>query len=375
VAAYTQAELLAIINRLFPQSWLAPLRDPGPGYEAIQAQAAGAARVSEAAANAEAALYVTTAPFGALATTTVAFTRASAAAGAVTVLRGTVLRARDSELRFVLQEDVVFGALDLAGTPAAALVQAEYQSEAYNVAGPTVSAAGAVTPGQIDQIEVALQDPPFGDPSIVVAQLATATGGASPWLELHGFDRGLVRKPGETADDFRYRLQIPAEVVTPNAIRAVVEAALQPWGVTAVFIDLSQPSYLPSYDMPPGGLYGDLLCYDDPRPAPPFRCRYLTPGYDEVLAFYVYVPPMQPVRDTGCYDDVAMVAPGDFISPLQPAQGVRAVQAYDLTAQSYAGIPAGCYDGADYGLAGVLGGLYEQIQAIRAAGVYATLVR
>jgi len=81
------------------------------------------------------------------------------------------------------------------------------------------------------------------------------------------------------------------------------------------------------------------------------------------------------VRDTGCYDDVAMVAPGDFISPLQPAQGVRAVQAYDLTAQSYAGIPAGCYDGADYGLAGVLGGLYEQIQAIRAAGVYATLVR
>lgn len=373
--SYTQADLLALIGTLFPPSYIEPLKSPGPGYEIIQGQARIMARVSLAVQRAEQAAYIESAPLGQQATVTVRFTRPTATAGALAVLKGTVLQARDSGLLFTLTEDVTFGALDLVGTPDPAAAISEFCSYDYNVAGPTTSAAGAVTPGQIDTIASGLMDPPYADATVVVEQVSNAVGGVSPFLEMQGADRNLFLQPGETADGFRYRLQVPAEVVTPAAIEQFLSGVLAPWGITPVLVDPNSPAYQTAYDMPSGGTYSEVCVYDDIRASPPFANRYLTVGIDDALCFYVYVPLMQPVNDAGCYDDAAMVAPADFISPAQPAQGRRAIQAYDLVSDSYAGIPAGCYDGYDFGQSGVLGGLYEQLQAIRAAGIYATLVR
>lgn len=372
VASYSSADFLALFDRLFPESYLEPLKSPGPGYELYQAAAQVGARVSLAADRVDQCAYIFTAPTGSFATVNVLFSRQVNTAGDVTVKAGTVVVTSKGDRRFATTADAVFsgGALGPISAPARAVAMG-YE---YNVRGQRTAADGEILPGEIDTVLELFEDPVFGDPTIVVSQVDDATGGAPAALGQHGFDRGLPQRPGEDPEAYRARIRRLPDVVTPAAIRRAIDAVFLRYGVVPTLIETWEPTYQTCWDAPTqpvGELDPDLFVYDDPRPNPPFRNRWL----DEVdfrAAFIVVVPALLPLQDYGfCYDDPG-TQPGDFNQDVGSVHGMRAASAYDV-ADTFTIELQPCYDGPDLQLQAVYLGLFELLQEIKAAGVSAVV--
>lgn len=374
VIGLSQQDFLDMLDRLLPFEYLSPLKSPGPGYEIYQFEAAIGARVSTAIARFEAASFIVSAPDGGYAQATVAFSRPTAAAGAVTVKAGTVVETTLFGRQFVLLADVPFGATDLVqfGT-----VQAVHQGEQWNVKGPYYTAGGELVPGEISTIVTWVQSPPFGDASITVAQAVDAVGGLSSVLNLHGADRGFTRNPNEPATVFRQRVRTLPDTVSPGAIQRVLAQYQATYGGTWDFVETFSGSFQEAFDCPspnpgvpnystsiPSSINTNLFVYDDPRPPyPPFRNRWLDiTNYRG--AFIVTVPVLPAIADLGmAYDDTAEIPAGTLT-----VNGARAVSAYDVPA-SLASELQGAYDGVDYAKNAVFVGLYQTLQKIKAAGV------
>lgn len=189
----TQAELLALFDRLLPDFYLAPLKSPGPGYEYLQAVAKMNARVSEAVAHIGSGCYIGSATGGTYATSKVEFYRDNTVFGAVTLLKGTVVGTYDGYL-YQTVADVVFGASDFG--PHEVTVQALARGWNWNKPGPVTAASGEVLPGSINQLVspvVASAGANF-DPTMEVRQTEDAVGGSSPMLDGLGQDRGAYRR-------------------------------------------------------------------------------------------------------------------------------------------------------------------------------------
>lgn len=77
LTSYVQGDFLDIFDRLFPLHWLDPIKDPGPGYEVLQAFAKVMARTSEAVCTFGGNAFITSAHGG------------SYAAGAISLVRDT----------------------------------------------------------------------------------------------------------------------------------------------------------------------------------------------------------------------------------------------------------------------------------------------
>lgn len=370
---FTQAQLLDLFERLLPESYLTPLKSPGPGYELLQAWAKMWERVSLAGGRAECGLFITTAHAGDRATTVVEFYRENALAGAVTVLAGTVVTTSAGGRDFTVLSDAVFGAFDVG--PVVAPVRAVAEGCEYNVTGQRITAAGEVLPGEINTISLPIQAPAFGDPTIRVRQLADATGGGLSMLDAHGADRDMPRSPGELDDNYRVRVRALPETVSPEAVDAAVSHLLSA-GVISGFrvAETWQVDYQTCWDSPSVGMGVNprfsptTFVYDDPRPitVSTFRNRWLS-ELDYRGAFFVVVPRDAAVRDYGMdYDDTAAL-PTDLVTP----RGRRASCAYDVPRT--ATVLQGCYDGYDVGAAANYAGLYNLLQQIKAGGVYATV--
>lgn len=80
MAARDQQYYLDLLGRLFPEEYVLPLKDPGPGYELFQAMAKVAERMSQAVDHFDQGSYILSAPDGAKATTLVEFYRADKSA-------------------------------------------------------------------------------------------------------------------------------------------------------------------------------------------------------------------------------------------------------------------------------------------------------
>lgn len=374
-----QADFLALINRLLPQDYLAPLISPGPGYEIYQAEAAIGARVSFAIANFQAASLIGYAPDGAFAQAVVTFSRPTAAAGAVTIKAGTIVQTTRYGRQFRLMVDVPFGATDLTQP---GLVQALFPGEQFNVRGPYTTAGGQVVAGEISQVVSWILSPPYGDATITVAQAGDAQGGQSSVLNIHGADRGIIRAAGELATPFRQRVRSLPETISPNAIQSTIASLSANYsGTTWDFIETWQQDFQTCYDCPspnagvpnyfanlPPGLDTNLFVYDDPRPAyPPFRNRWL----DEQTyrgAIIVTVPVLACIADYGApFDDTA-----ETVAALATPNGTRAVPAYDLPNSFSGGLPW-AYDGIDWTKNAVYSGLYNSLNRIVAGGVVVDL--
>lgn len=239
-----QDDLLDLFDRLLPDFYLAPLKEPGPGYEYLQAVAKMNARVSEAVAHIGTGCYIGSATGGSYASAQVEFYRDNVLYGAVTLRQGTVVGTVDGYY-YQTTADVVFGALEYG--PKTVTVQALARGWNWNKPGPSLTKAGDILPGSITRLISPVVVGSNFDPTLQVRQKTDATGGSSPMLDGLGEDRGLNRSiayatvqltrtntyptavlPGsrlKTADGFLYRvvdtIKFERNALGPYTVRAV----------------------------------------------------------------------------------------------------------------------------------------------------------
>ena len=198
--SYTQAEFLALFDRLLPQYYLEPMKEIGPGYEYLQAVAKVMERVSQSVAHMGDAAFIATATGGARATATIEISRTSSVFGAVTLLPGTLVGTEEGFLYQTLTT-VTFGPTDT--TPKEVEVEAAAKGWDWNKPGEKVSASNEVLAGSIIKLVSAVvpEDGSF-DPTLKIRQLTDATGGISPSLDGLGVDRGIYRQGSNAVVEF-----------------------------------------------------------------------------------------------------------------------------------------------------------------------------
>lgn len=361
-----QAYYLAMFDRIFPPGYMVSIKSPGPGYELFQAFAKMAERLSLAVAHSKVAGLILTAAGGQQAQCNVTFTRSSPGTNAVTIKAGTVVRASKGQRDFALMSDVAFSASDLG--PHTGTVQAVANGYEWNIPGPKTTITGAVLPGEIDTLYSPVLDPPFGDATFAVAQQTDATGGQDAALDQLGLDRNLPRTTGEPDAAYGLRITSLPDTVSPGAFTRLVSALLSPYGVSATLIELSSITLQTVWDAPANSISANanysptLFAYDDTRTtnpiggAPVFFDRWLSGRVGGI----VLVPEIL-VKDQGmAFDDTANTV-ASFAK--------RAIGAWDVPGTLATGELQGAYDGVDYGAATVYLGVYNSLQAIKAAGV------
>lgn len=370
---FDQAHFLALIDRLLPVEYVYPLKTTvDGGYEIFQAIAKVAEELSEAAHEAECGLTILYSGGGIKATGAVTFYRENITAGAVTVKANTLLFTSKNGRRFVTTADAVFSGSDLAKT---APVEAIAPGYAYNVRGQGTTAAVETLPGEIDSIDVMLQDPPHGDRTIKVRQHADCAGGYPAWLDGHGETRGTIRAAGETDDAYRLRVRSLPDVVTPAAIRRMLTRVLTPTGISWQLIETWQISYMTAWDAPSPNvgtptyqtspivnpLYNHaLFTYDDPRGPTSYPNRWL--GSDDYLGAFIVVIGSETVLDYG------MVLDDPGTSAEQFAR--RGTPAYDIASYS-AAIHVGALDGEDAGRSAAIAALLAKLSVKKPAAITA----
>jgi len=363
ITAKNEAYFLRLLERSLPPEYVAPLKDTGPGYELLEASAAVGARLSTAVWRLYEGAFVISAPDGAKARCAVTFYRENAAAGALTILAGTVVASNQGR-RFRLLSDVPLGAAQLEATGVE--VEATIDGYQHNEPGPLVAADGTPLPGEVAVVDVLLTEPPYADPTIRVRQDTDAEGGSFPWLDAHGEDRGVPRLPGEDADAYRSRLQLLPDTVSRGAIERLVEAVLAPLSASGAVVETWEPTYTSCWDAPdeamPENVPG-LLCYDDPREQSPLRGRWVD-DVEQAGTFIVVIPPLEALDERGVVLDDPAATKGAHLSPT--SGGGRAVSAWDVPGDAVV-VPA-AWDGYDLPRQAVHKGLFDAVQRTRAGG-------
>jgi hypothetical protein len=386
--AHDAAYYLRLIDNILPSWYLDPLKlYTDSGYEVFRAVAAVAERISLAIERFECGNLAMYADSGAFATGTVEFQRPTDAAGAVTVGAGTILRCSKSGRRFVTTTDAVFGASDLG--PIAASARSLHKSYQYNALGRVITPVSAITlEGDVDTVEKMVQLDTSGartfiDNTITVTNILPFTNGKAAMLDAVGFDRGITRARNEPDNQYRYRVRTLPDTISPDAIERFLETVFDLYGLTYDFIETFEPAYQTCWDYPSdqagtptyyGGAlpawlspYESIFCYDWPAPTVPMRNRWL----DDVeyrAAFIVGVPNLAHLEDVGmAYDDTAMNAAGHSYTQGEVV-GRRAYAAFDVPATFSFGVQGG-YDGFDLPKQQFYKTLFDNIAAIRAAGV------
>lgn len=246
----------------------------------------------------------------------------------------------------------------------------------WNVPGQVIAADGEVLPGEIDTMDILVEDPPLGDPTITVVQIIDTTGGRDAALDSLGADRGITRLSGENDDAYRARARQLPDTISPDAQQRLIQIVLGPIHATFDYIETWSTLYQTCYDAPPdpipGTLYNpNLFVYDDPDlDAYPFRNRWMDES-DYRGGVIVVVENVQPLRDVGMvYDDTASTIM-DLVS--SETGGVRSPCAYDVPSNFGFGVPQGSYDGFDPDRDALYKGLYDALQSAKAGGTSVTV--
>jgi hypothetical protein len=342
-AGMTEQDVLDVLDRVMPEWYLGPIKDPGPGYEWYQAVARMMSRVSEAVYNAERAMFILYSHGGVLAEADVEFFRPSVATGGFTVKAGSICRTSSTNRSFEVIDDVVFSPSDLV---VAGRVRAVAPAPEYNVPGPTTTADGTVLPGEIDLVALPNLDPIFAEPSIQVRQTSDATGGLAAVLDQLGLDRKFPRVAGEPDEIYKGRIRQLPDTVSPAALKRQLDAIFLPMDLSYQLIETWQNEYQTCYDFPNAdithptmGLAAvDCFVFDDTRDGP-FRGRLLDER-DFLSGIVVVVPEVGPWADRSmAYDDAG-------ISTVT-ARGWRATSALDAPDEDFGTFHVPFLDGGD----------------------------
>jgi len=360
----TEADLLAVLDRILPDWYLEPIKDPGPGYELFQSFAAALERASIAVGRFECSTFILFSHGGSRALASVEFYRSSASAGAFTIKAGTLCRTSSSSRTFTLLADVVFGASDLFVD---GQVQAVAPGAEYNVPGPFSTADATVLAGDIDQIICPILDPTFAEPTIQVRQIADATGGQAAVLDQLGLDRNLPRFPGETDETFKTRIRTLPETISPDALWIQLASVFYPRDLRFELIETWQNQYNSCWNAPIGGpvdpVFGPLveLAYNDPR-TDRFVPRWMSER-DHRGAIAVIVPTFPAFDDRGmAYNDPALTG--------LPDRGTSAWSAPAIdTPASLAGVWNGEDDDSAESRAAFLRNTWNMLAQVKGGGI------
>lgn len=368
----TREDLLALFERILPPHYLEPLRAPGPGYEVLEAWAALYARVSAAVASLGRQSLILTATAGARAEGEVELyrPRPNAEGTSVVVRAGTRVRTSRGGRTFETLADVTFAPADLGPFPVA--VRAVAAGPEWNVPGPLLARDGALLEGEIDEVALLVEEPPLGDVTVRVRQTAPCAGGVDAGLDAQGGDRGLPRAADESDAAYRARVRALPDTISPNAVERALVRLSASYPLTYDFVETWSIEYQSCWDAPeepiPGSNYNpNLFAYDDERPPVPFANRWLDEN-DHRGGFVVVLSALPAVADVG----FAWDAPEDGVAGLATAAGTRAIGAWDVPDDFSAG-PAGGYDGFDLPRQAVYKSAWDTMQAIKAAGVVASV--
>lgn len=223
--SYSYAEMLALFDRILPQHYLAPIKDPGPGYEFLRAVAMMTSRVSEAIAHVGTGQYIRSATGGSYSTGTVELYRDSPLGSAITVQTGTIVGTADGYL-YATTAPVSFTSGTDVG-PYSVGVQALVRGWLYDQPGPFTSAGGELIPGPVSVVVTPLVAAPvYFDASLKVRQVTAIAGGSSPMLDGLGYDRGVTRMVGETDAAYRSRMMTLPDTVTPAAMQRIIDESI-----------------------------------------------------------------------------------------------------------------------------------------------------
>jgi hypothetical protein len=359
-----------MFDRVLDAEWLVPKKEGlGDGYEYLRACAAIGARISTAVERFECGLLLMYARGGAYATGEVQFYRPNDIMGAVTVKGGSRVTTSRGGRSFITTDDAVFGSSDLVAT---APVRAVAQGWEWNTTGVRMTLGGETLPGDIDTCVTLYLDPPYGDPSIRVEQIADTTGGAAPMLDLDGRDLGFPRYQGEDDAAYSVRLRTLVDTVSPAALRRAINRVFGRYGHTGVLVEVHElNNFLDAPNVvfgPPVPFDAQELFYDDTRTiVPPIRNR-VTEWRQDRAAFIVVWPLLGSITDRAWYFDDTADLPIERVAP--DTQGLRAVQATDVPDnfdEAFGLI--GFYDGFDAGHDALYAALHGTLNATRAAGV------
>lgn len=310
---FTEDDILSVLDRVLPEEYLGPLKDPGPGYEIFQAWAKALERVSLAVGRTELSLLIIDSQGGSLAEADVEFFRTSDAAGAFTVKAGTACRTSATNRTFSLLGDVAFGPTDLV---AAGRVRAVAPGAEYNVLGPATTADGTPLAGEIDSIVIPLLDPVFAEPTIQVRQTSAASGGAAAVLDQHGLDRNIPRTVGEPDSIYKGRIRQLPDTISPDALKRQLDALFLPIGLSYTILETWRNEYQVCYDAPDTvvvhptlGTFDPTTFQMDPIPTSLFRGRLLDER-DHMGGLVVVVPETGPWSERSmAFDDPGTVGP------------------------------------------------------------------
>ena len=374
IIAFTQDELLSIFDRILPPTYVEPLKDPGPGYEILQAYAKLFERVSKSVEILSNDSFILSANSGAKAIGSVKLYRDAAHPESITVIvkSGSIVTTSNGGKDFETIADITFGPTDLG--PFDVGVQAIAVGYEYNVLGQATTADGTVIAGEIDTVKNLVEIPDLGDATIKVAQILPTLGGTDSALDSLGLDKGMGRLSGEEDSSYRTRIRTLPDTISKDAILRAVQAMLVPVSASYSYIETWQHEYQECWDSPATAITGstfnpNLFVYDDPdADAYPFRNRWMD-ELDHRGCFIVIVSQIQPIMDVGLmYDDI-MLLPSQFMSSL--TGGSRAATAYDVPNDINYGYVRGGYDGFDPPRQAIYKGLYDLLQEIKPAGVSA----
>lgn len=199
--------------------------------------------------------------------------------------------------------------------------------------------------GQTPTIEVE----EFADIGLTILSQAALTGGRDGELEAAAADRGLGRAPGESDPALRERVTYLDDVVSPNAIRRLLNRSLLPQGIRYRLLEVRDMDTLRGFFMDL-----DAMDFGSTAPIPKVVGSVLVGDGAVLLDRFVRL-------------FVVMVSPGSggefgagFDSPIVPN-----TNAWDWA------FP----DGYPVGYNAVIAGLYQQLLEIRAGGVAFVILR
>ncbi len=133
-------------------------------------------------------------------------------------------------------------------------------------------------------------------------------GGTSAMLDALGRDRGIARAVSEGDDAYSRRISIPADTVTPNAIRRAINRVLAPLGLAGCFREVGDSVMFPGvfYDGSTADLFDSAGAYDyDFTVRPSDRFKVILDTVEMRAFFLVGVPSIPDAGDFGVFYDGA----------------------------------------------------------------------